>query len=93
MNRYLASLVVVLAAAVAARAQDWEPIFNGNRMLGYVSSANYGYSVRQSIAYGYLPIEYANEGAKVDIYFFGDRYAATVTKEPLFDPENVRLKA
>ena len=70
-----------------------EPIFDGDRVLGYVTSANYGYSVRQSIAYGYLPIEYANEGAQVEIYFFGDRHKAKVAKEPLFDPENVRLKS
>jgi glycine cleavage system T protein len=69
-----------------------EPIFDGERVLGYVTSANYGYSVRQSIAYGYLPIENAAEGSKVEVYFFGERHTATVTKEPLFDPENVRLK-
>jgi len=34
-----------------------EPIFapGGQRAIGYVSSANYGYSVRKSFAYGYLP--------------------------------------
>jgi len=72
-----------------------EPIFDGDvhsPVLGYVTSANYGYSVRQSIAYGYLPIEYADEGTKVEIYFFGDRHKATVTKEPLYDPENFKLK-
>lgn len=71
-----------------------EPIFapDSDTALGYVSSANYGYSVRQSIAYGYLPADHAKEGAKVDIYFFGDKHRATVTKEPLFDPENMQLK-
>ncbi|MCS6911513.1 MAG: hypothetical protein NZM11_13240, partial [Anaerolineales bacterium] len=72
-----------------------EPIFapGGERALGYVTSANYGYSVRKSIAYGYLPVEHAAEGARVEIYFFGERFPATVVKEPLFDPGNVRLKA
>jgi len=63
------------------------------KAMGYVTSANYGYSVRQSIAYGYLPMEHATEGSEVDIYFFGDKFRATVTKEPLFDPENARLKS
>jgi glycine cleavage system aminomethyltransferase T len=61
--------------------------------IGYVTSANYGYSVRKSFAYGYLPTAHAAEGAKVEVYFFGDRFPATVVKEPLFDPEGVRLKA
>ena len=69
-----------------------EPILDGARVLGYVTSANYGYSVGQSIAYGYLPVEYADEGTKVDIYFFGQRNRCTVIREPLFDPKNLRLK-
>ncbi|MGQ0604062.1 MAG: glycine cleavage T C-terminal barrel domain-containing protein, partial [Anaerolineales bacterium] len=72
-----------------------EPIFapGGVSAIGYVSSANYGYSVRKSFAYGYLPIAHATEGAKVEVYFFGERFPATVTKEPLFDPNNTRLKS
>ncbi|MBL8046588.1 MAG: FAD-dependent oxidoreductase [Anaerolineales bacterium] len=72
-----------------------EPIFapGTQAVLGYVSSANYGYSVRQSFAYGYVPATHATEGTKVEIYYFGERHSATVTKEPLFDPENTRLKA
>lgn len=68
-----------------------EPILDGNRVLGYVTSANLGYSVGKSIAYGYLPIEY-DEGAKVEIEYFGERYPATVTREPLFDPKSERMK-
>jgi heterotetrameric sarcosine oxidase gamma subunit len=69
-----------------------EPILDGQRLLGYVTSANYGYSVRQSIAYGYLPVEYAKPGTKVEIQFFGKRYPATVAREPLFDPKGIRLR-
>ncbi len=70
-----------------------EPILSGDTVLGYVTSAGFGYSVRRSIAYGYLPWEYAQEGTVVEIYFFGNRHRARVTREPLFDPQNVRLKS
>jgi glycine cleavage system aminomethyltransferase T len=70
-----------------------EPILDGRRVLGYVTSANYGYSVGQSIAYGYLPIEYAQPGTQVAIEYFGQRYAATVVREPLFDPKGERLRS
>jgi glycine cleavage system aminomethyltransferase T len=71
-----------------------EPILapDGGQVLGYVTSATYGYSVRRSIAYGYLPTEYSEAGTSVMIQFFGERYPATVTQEPLYDPENARLK-
>jgi glycine cleavage system aminomethyltransferase T len=70
-----------------------EPILAGDKTIGYVTSANYGYSVGQFIVYGYLPIEYAAEGSQVEVEFFGQRYSATLRAEPLFDPENERLKA
>jgi dimethylglycine oxidase len=70
-----------------------EPILDGDRVLGFVTSANYGYAVGKSIVYGYLPTDYAQEGTGVKVYFFGQRHAATVTKEPLYDPEGFRLKS
>jgi heterotetrameric sarcosine oxidase gamma subunit len=70
-----------------------EPISDGDTILGYVTSANYGYSVGKSIAYGYVPLAYAEPGTKVQIYFFGALHSATVTPEPLFDPKMKRLKS
>jgi heterotetrameric sarcosine oxidase gamma subunit len=69
-----------------------EPIYSGGQVLGYVTSANYGYSVGKFIVYGYLPLTHAAAGTKVEIDYFGQWLKATVTKEPLFDPEHVRLK-
>jgi dimethylglycine oxidase len=70
-----------------------EPILDGDHLLGYVTSANYGYAVGASIAYGYLPTAYATPGTPVAVQFFGTRYPATVAREPLYDPTNAWLKA
>ncbi|MSU47194.1 MAG: FAD-dependent oxidoreductase [Lacunisphaera sp.] len=70
-----------------------EPIFSQGNVIGYVTSANHGYTVGRSIAYGYLPAACAAEGTKVEIYYFGRRHPATVAKEPLFDPQNQRLRS
>ena len=70
-----------------------EPILDGERVLGYVTSANVGYTVGRSIAYGYLPLEYAMTGTTVEIEYFGRRYEATVTDEPLYDPGNTKLRS
>ncbi len=64
-----------------------------DKVLGYVTSANFGYTVGKSIAYGYVPIEYANEGTKVRIYYFGESYDAMVMKEPLYDGDGRRLRS
>jgi len=65
----------------------------GQRAIGYVTSADYGYSVGKHIAYGYLPVTFADKGRQVHILYFGRRIAATVADDPLFDPAMSRLKA
>lgn len=70
-----------------------EPILDGERVLGYVTSANYGYTVGKSIVYGYLPLAYAREGTHVEVQYFGRRHSATVSEEPLYDPKGLRLRS
>lgn len=76
-----------------AIALGGEPFLDGERVLGYVTSAGYGYTVRQSIAYGYLPTAYAAPATHVEVQLFGVRCGATVMKEPLYDPKNEKIKA
>jgi aminomethyltransferase len=61
------------------------PVFapDGDEALGYVHSAEYGYSVGACVAYTYLPPAYAEPGTEVEILYEGDRYDATVREEPL----------
>lgn len=70
-----------------------EPILVGEQVLGYVTSSDFGYSVGQHIVYGYLPVEYAVPGTPVEIQYFGERVAAAVTQEPLFDAHMKHLKS
>ena len=76
-----------------AVALGGEPLLDGERVVGRVTSGGYGYTVRQSIGYGYLPTEYAAPGTIVEVSLFGTRYRATVMKEPLYDPKNEKIKA
>ncbi|MXY21164.1 MAG: FAD-dependent oxidoreductase [Dehalococcoidia bacterium] len=69
-----------------------EPILDGDRVLGYVTSANYGHSIGRGIVYGYLPIEYAEVGTAVDVLYFGERLQATVAREPLYDPNGDKMR-
>ncbi|MDP9184478.1 MAG: FAD-dependent oxidoreductase, partial [Actinomycetota bacterium] len=70
-----------------------EPIWHGGNVVGYVTSANYGYSIGRGIVYGYLPVALVDEGTSVEVEYFGTRYAATVAADPLFDPKGERLRA
>jgi glycine cleavage system T protein len=70
-----------------------EPIMDGDTKLGYVTSANFGYSVGKFVVYGYLPVEYAQEGTKVEIQYFDERYSGVIAGEPLFDPKHAKLRS
>jgi glycine cleavage system aminomethyltransferase T len=69
-----------------------EPILHNDAPVGYVTSANYGYSVGALIAYGYLPASLSAPGSSVTIEYFGEPLKAVVSEEPLFDPGNTRMK-
>jgi glycine cleavage system aminomethyltransferase T/glycine/D-amino acid oxidase-like deaminating enzyme len=69
-----------------------EPVYAEGRSVGYVTSAAYGYSIGQSIAYAWLPPGLSEEGAEVEIEYFGERHGATVAEEPLFDPAMKRMR-
>jgi glycine cleavage system aminomethyltransferase T len=68
-----------------------EPVFVDGRPQGYVTSAAFGYTIGKPIAYAYLPSTVV-EGNIVEIEYFGRRIQATVTPEPLYDPQMNRLR-
>jgi 4-methylaminobutanoate oxidase (formaldehyde-forming) len=70
-----------------------EAVRSGEQVVGWITSGGYGYSVGKSIAYAYLPMEFAKIGTKLDIEYFGERIDAVVEREPLWDPKGERVKA
>jgi 4-methylaminobutanoate oxidase (formaldehyde-forming) len=50
-----------------------EAVHAGDRVLGRVRSAGYGYTVKKNIALAYLPIDLAHVGTKLQVDIFGQR--------------------
>jgi glycine cleavage system aminomethyltransferase T len=57
-----------------------------------VTSGGYGYAVRSSIAYAYLPAAHAQVGTELAVDLFGTIVTAQVRAEPLWDPEGQRVR-
>jgi 4-methylaminobutanoate oxidase (formaldehyde-forming) len=71
-----------------------EPIrTKDGKIIGWVASGGYGYSVGKSIIYAYLPIEYAKTGTELEVEFFGEQVGAMIVEAPLWDPKGERIKA
>jgi dimethylglycine oxidase len=66
--------------------------YPGAEPVGFVAAAAYGYTIGRGIAYAWLAPAAATVGSKLDIEYFGERLAATVAQEPLFDPQMERMR-
>jgi dimethylglycine dehydrogenase len=61
--------------------------------VGLVGSAGYGHTLQQSIALAYVKSELATPGTALEVEIFGVPRSATVGAEPLYDPDNRRLRS
>jgi 4-methylaminobutanoate oxidase (formaldehyde-forming) len=64
-----------------------------DQIIGWVASGGFGYSVEKSLAFAYLPVDYAKPGIDLEIEWFSENVGAVVEKMPLFDPKGDRIKA
>ncbi len=90
VERTLSCLVV---DAQDADAHGFEPIFARGEAIAYVASGGYGHALRKSIAFAYLPVAHTEPGTRLEVAILGERRAATVVEQPLYDPKNERLLA
>ncbi len=70
-----------------------EPIRVDGKIIGRMKSGGQGYTLQKAIGYAYLPIEFTNPGASVDVEFFGEWHSGLIGTSPLFDPDGSRIKA
>jgi 4-methylaminobutanoate oxidase (formaldehyde-forming) len=70
-----------------------EPVRSGETVVGWITSGGYGYSVDQSIAYAYLPVDHACVGKRLDVDILGEHIEVTVAQAPLWDPQGTRIRA
>ena len=68
-----------------------EPIWLDGAVVGWVTSGGYAHFVDHSVALGYVPAELAASDGRFEIEILGDRRAATLQPEPLFDPKRERM--
>jgi glycine cleavage system aminomethyltransferase T len=67
-------------------------VFAHGAPVGYVTSADYGFTIGAAIAYAWLPPALAVPFQRLELEYFGERLAAAVTEEPLYDPRMKRLR-
>jgi len=70
-----------------------EPAYDGDKVIGVTSSGSYGHTVDKSLAFVFVPPEYADPGTTFEIEILSQRCQAKVLAEAVYDPENNRLRS
>jgi dimethylglycine dehydrogenase len=81
---------------VEARDADAAPVsivYRGAEAVGLVTSGGFGHRLRQSIALAYVRTDLTAPGTGLEVEILGDRCRAVVAREPLYDPDNLRLRS
>jgi dimethylglycine dehydrogenase len=86
-------LVCLVVKAIDADPWGYNPIFNGEAMVGMTSSGGYGHRTGKSIALGYVTPDLAAPGTKLHVEVLGKMLDAEVVAMPLYDPKNEKTKA
>jgi len=86
-------LRVFVVDAVDADAVGDEPIWQGDSVVGWVTSGGYAHHSGKSVALGYVPREMADTCDGWRIELLGELLEARLQPRPLFDPEGVRMRS
>jgi dimethylglycine dehydrogenase len=87
------NIAYVEVDAEDAEVYGGEPAYDGEKVIGVTSSGSYGHRVKKSLAFVFVPPEYAIPGTIFDIEILNRRRQAKVLAEAAYDPKNKRLRA
>ncbi|MCR9071579.1 MAG: FAD-dependent oxidoreductase [Alphaproteobacteria bacterium] len=85
-------LVTLAVEAEDADASGFEPIWIGDRRVGFVTSGGYGHTVGTSLAMALVDTDVAIEGTTVDVHVVGAKRAARIIADSPYDPGGARLR-
>jgi len=69
-----------------------EAVYASGQVKGRLRSGGWGYTVAKHIGYVYLPLDLTGVATRLEVEVFGQRCAAEVSPDVLYDPEGARLR-
>jgi len=86
-------LVLLELPSAEIDALGGEPVMQGDRVVGSVSSAAYGHFVRKPLAFAYLNVAKLRGSGALSVVTLGERNSATILDEAPLDPKNERPRS
>jgi dimethylglycine dehydrogenase len=84
-------LVLLAIDALDADVTGFEPIWVGERRVGFVTSGAYGHHVKQSLALAYIDRAIVEDPVPLEVHVVGERRPGRLLAEPPYDPRGLRL--
>jgi dimethylglycine dehydrogenase len=85
-------LVTIEVDAIDADASGYEPIWKDGRVIGYVTSGGYGYTIGKSIALALVEKEFAVPGTELKTHIVGEARACRIIEDSPYDPEGRAMR-
>ncbi|MEW9920162.1 FAD-dependent oxidoreductase [Marimonas sp. MJW-29] len=85
-------LVTLEVDAADADASGFEPVWQGARKVGFVTSGGYGHTLGKSLAMALVDPDCAEEGAELAVHVVGVERAAKVIAPSPYDPEGKAMR-
>ncbi|WP_343115558.1 FAD-dependent oxidoreductase [Ostreiculturibacter nitratireducens] len=85
-------LCAFIVDAKDADVVAYEPIWLGDKVVGFCTSGGFSHWTGQSVAQGFLPTESIRDGLEVEIEILGERRAARLVTAPLWDAAAERMR-
>ncbi len=70
----------------------YEPIFIDGEVKGFCTSGGYSHHTQRSIAFGLVPRVEIRDDLEVEIEILGERRAARILREPIFDADGIKFQ-
>ena len=86
-------LVTLEVDALDADTSGYEPIWQGDRRVGYITSGGYGHCIDKSLAMALVEPELATPGTELSVHVVGVERPCKVIPNSPFDPKGERMRA
>jgi dimethylglycine dehydrogenase len=85
-------LVTLEVDATDADASGYEPVWDGDKRVGYVTSGDYGHTVGKSLAMALIDRDYAVVGTDLTAHVVGDERTVRVIPPSPWDPAGAAMR-
>ena len=85
-------LVTLSVDSANADASGYEPVWNDDQRIGYITSGGYGHTIGKSLAMALVEPAFSQPGTALSVHIVGKRCDAQVIEPSPYDPQGLNMR-